>query len=253
MRSGQGFPGNQAEIVFSDIFVEYLEGLPARDREAVLAEIVGLCEHPVVAHPVGTHPLRNRSGSGSLAGWNTLSVLGGEHRVVFAGRIVDGVGTIEVLCAGPRRAGAAYDLATQLVDSGRLTDDEVTEIWVALTLVDVLAEDLGLDGWDYRPPCAPEGMIRAAVASGLLEDALARVLSKTEIEAAMTGGWSPTGPDPQAALRAALREARAGVDVADLDRIIAGRKTDRCRAALPRTGKPCVRKAGHPGPHRSTT
>ncbi len=115
MRTGHHFTGDQAEIVFGDVLVECLEDLPARDREEVLAEVVGLCEHPV-----GTHPLSNRSASDSLAGWNTLGVLDGEHRVVFASRIVD------------------------------------------------------------------------------------------------------------------------------------GRRTDRCRAVLPRTGKPCVRKTGHPGPHRST-
>ena len=246
MRRGERFPNDQAQIVFSDPFVEYLESsLTFGQCEEVLAEVVALC-----ANPAGSHPLSNRGSTDRLAGWNAVDVLNQEHRVVFASRIVNGVGLIEVLCAGPRRASAAYDLANALVASGALTHDEVIEIWQALTLLDVIAEQVGLDGWDYRPPAAPEGLIRAAVASGVLNEATARLLASDEITAAMTAGWDHDGPDPTAALRAALRRARAGVEVGDLTRVLASRAHDRCDAVLPRTGARCVRRDGHPGAHR---
>ena len=247
MRRGGRFPEDQAQIVFSEPFIDYLEGhLTAEEREAVLVEVVALC-----SNPVGSHPLSNRGSTDRLAGWNTVEVLGKAHRVVFASRIVDGVGLIEVLCAGPRRASAAYDLASALVASGALTDDEVIEIWQALTLLDVIAEAVGLDGWDFLPPAAPEGLVRAAVASGVLEESLARLLASDEITAAMAEGWSQSGPDPTAAIRAALRRARTGVEPGDLTGIMRGRAEDRCHLVLPRTGVRCVRRLGHPGPHRS--
>ena len=247
MRPGETFPGNQAEIVLNDVFVEYLEGLTDAERESVLADAVSLCRNPV-----GTHSLSNRGRKDRLAGWNTLDVLNKEHRVVFSSRMVDGVGAIEVLCAGPRKADAAYDLANSLIQTGRLSSDEVTEIWQALTLLDVLAEEVGLDGWDYLPPAAPDGMVRVAVASGLIDEDTARVLNKDEIEAAMENGWGADGPDPVAALRAAMQRARAGVDPGDLTRLMRRRADNRCGAVMPRTGRACIRKAGHSGPHRAT-
>ena len=141
-------PGDQAEIVFGDAFVEYLDRLPQRDREAVLSEVVALCWRPG-----GDHPLGNRAGS-PLAGWRTLEVLERRHRIVFSSRVVDGVGVIHVLCAGPRRASAVYDAAAALVASGRLSDEEATQIWDAIILLELVAETLGLDGWDYLPPPA---------------------------------------------------------------------------------------------------
>lgn len=245
MKGSERLPDDQAEIVFADAFVEYLDRLTEPQREQVLVEIVALC-----ANPVGSHPLSNKSSSGRLAGWNTVDVLNKEHRVVFSSRVVDGVGVIDVLCAGPRRANAVYDLAAALIASGHLTDDEITEIWQALALLEVVSEEVGLDGWDYRPPAAPEGMILAAVNSGLLDDHVARMLSKDEIEAAMAGGWSSGVADPLAALAAAMRRARGGVDPGDLTRLLASRASDRCDAALPRTGSRCVRRMGHPGAHR---
>ena len=247
MRRGEKFPDDQAEIVFNDVFLEYLEQLPAGQREDALVEVVRLCENPA-----GTHPLSNRSGRDRLSGWNTVDILGGEHRVVFASRVVDGVGLVEVLCAGPRKADAVYDLAAALVRTGVLTDEEVTQIWQALSLMDVIAEDVNLDGWDYRPPPAPEGLVQSAIATGLLDEATARALSKDELLAAMEEGWSRGEPDPDAAIAAAMRRARAGVDAVDVTRILAGRRADRCRAVLPRAGAPCIRRAGHPGPHRAT-
>jgi hypothetical protein len=246
VRRGDRFPGNQAQIVFSEPFIEYLEAhLTAQQREAVLVEVVALC-----ANPAGSHPLSNRGSTDRLAGWNTIDVLDKEHRVVFASRVLDGVGLVEVLCAGPRRASAAYDLANNLIATGALTDDEVVEIWQALTLLDIVAEKVGLDGWDYRPPAAPDGLVRAAVASGVLDEVTARLLSSDEITAAMTEGWTDSGPDRAAALKAALLRARAGVDPGDITKVLTARSTNRCDAVLPRTGDRCVRKVSHPGAHR---
>lgn len=113
-------------------------------------------------------------------------------------------------------------------------------------------KNIGLDGWDYRPERAPEGLIRAAVAAGLLDSTIAAVMTKDEINAAMSHGWRPAGPDPAAALRAALGRARAGVDPGDLQRIVTGRAEQRCAAVLPRASAACIRLAGHPGAHRAS-
>jgi hypothetical protein len=246
MRHGQGFPGGQAEIVFNDVFVEYLEELRLEQRESVLVSIVALCDNPI-----GSHPLSNRSSHDTLAGWNTLTVLHNEHRVIFSSIVANGVGVIEILCAGPRRAGAAYDMANALIRTGRLTNEEVTEIWQALMLLDVIAEEVGLDGWDFAPPPAPDGMVRAVVASGLLPESIARALSKDELEAAMEHGWDRGDPNPASALDAAIRRARLGVSEVDVTHILEQRAAERCDVLLPRAGVRCIRRAGHPGPHRS--
>lgn len=246
MKRGERFPDDQAEIVFNDVFVEYLETLPVSARVEVLVEVVRLC-----GNPVGTHPLSNRAGEGALAGWNTVDVLQRQHRVIFGSRIEGGAGLIEVLCAGPRRDDGVYSTAAALARTGRLTDDEITQIWEALALMDIVEERVGLDGWDFRPPPAPEGMVRAAVASGVLEEETARLLSRSEIQAAIEHGWTADAPDPVAALAAALARARAGVDTGDVTRILDDRRVDRCEAHMPRAGALCIRRAGHPGPHRA--
>ena len=245
MSSPGSFPDEQAEVVFSDIFVEYLESLTRRQAEDVVVEVLRLC-----SNPAGTHRLGNKSGK--LAGWNTLYVLGGQHRVVFSSRVLNGVGVIEVLCGGPRRENAVYDLAVNLAASGKLTDEEVNELWLMLTLLRITAEQVGLDGWDYVPEPAPEGMQRAAVKLGLFTEEEAATLSLRELEAAMTAGWDADGnPDAQLALTAALQEARLGVDPGDVTRVLQGRLQPRCGAVLPVAKVPCIRRAGHPGPHRS--
>ncbi len=246
MRAGERFPDDQAQIVFNDVFLEYLETLTPPQREQVLVDVISLC-----ANPVGSHPLSNRNNKDQLAGWNTIDVLQREHRVIFGTRIEDGVGVVEVLCGGPRRADAVYDMANLLIATGRLSDEEVTEIWQVLALLDVVAEHVGLDGWDFRPPQAPPGMVKAAVAAGLLGAEIASALSLDELEAAMEGGWAADGPDPAAALAAALRRSRSGVDVVDATRVLSGRNRDRCDVLLPRSQVPCIRRKGHPGPHRS--
>jgi hypothetical protein len=241
VRRAERFPNNQAEVVFSDIFVEQLETLSEHDRLDVLGAVIALCENPA-----GKHPLR-----APLAGWNTLAVLNSERRVVYKGSQIRGVGLVEVLCLGPRRNDEVYDMANALAITGRLTDEEVTQLWVALALLDVVVEQVGLDGWDYRPEPANTGLRRTAVRSGLLDADTAAVLSKDEVLAAMQHGWGAKGADPIKALRAALERARGSVDPAAVSRIIAGRQHERCGAAMPRAGVRCIRRKSHPGPHRA--
>jgi hypothetical protein len=146
----------------------------------VLAAVVALC-----SAPAGKHPL-----SAALAGWNTVEVLGGHRRVVFRVSAPGGVGLVEVLCLGPRADGEVCDLAAALAASGLLDGDRVTQLWDALAVLDVVAEKVGLDGWDYAPLPAPEGQ-------------------------------APVRSEP------------------------------RCDAVLPRARSRCIRRRGHPGPHRS--
>lgn len=241
MRRAERFPNSQAEVVFGDIFVEQLESLSEHERLDVLGAVIALCENPA-----GKHPLR-----ASLAGWNTLAVRGGERRVVYKGSLVRGVGLIEVLCLGPRRNEEVYDMANALAVTGRLTDEEITQLWVVLALLDVVVEQVGLDGWDYRPEPANMGLRKTAVGSGLLDADTAAVLSKDEVLAAMQHGWGAKGADPIKAIRAALERARGSVDPLAVSRIIAGRKQERCGVAMPRAGVRCIRRKSHPGPHRA--
>ena len=242
MRRGQRLPDDQAEIVFSDVFVEQLAELHPDDRLAVLTAAVRLCEDPA-----GKHPLKV-----PLQGWNTEDVLGGEKRMIYHAGEVDGVGVIDVLCLGPRTGNEVYDMAEGLVGTGLLDDEEVTFLWEALAVLDVVAEDVGLDGWDFRPEPAPEGMRLAAVHSGLLAEDQAALLSKDELEAAMAAGWSGGAPDPRAALAAALERARGrSHGPADIDMVLSGRTAERCGAIMPRAGAACIRRRGHAGPHRS--
>lgn len=241
MRRAERFPNNQAEVVCSDIFVEQLEKLSGDERLDVLSGVIALCENPV-----GKHPLR-----APLAGWNTLAVLNGLRRVIYKGSLVRGVGLIEVLCLGPRRNEEVYDMADALAATGRLTDEEVTQLWVALALLEIVVEHVGLDGWDYRPEPASAGIRKTAIRSGLLDADTAAVLSKDEVLSAMQHGWGAKGADPVKALRAALERARGSVDQAAMSRIIAGRQQQRCGAAMPRAGVRCIRRKSHPGPHRA--
>ncbi len=241
MRRAERLPNNQAEVVFSDIFVEQLEALSEDERLDVLSAVVALCENPG-----GKHPLR-----APLAGWNTLAVLMSERRVVYKGSLVRGVGLIEVLCLGPRRNNEVYGMADAVIATGRLTDEEAIQLWIALALLDVVVERVGLDGWDYRPEPANVGLRRTAVRSGLLDTDTAAVLSKDEVLAAMQHGWGTQGADPVKALAAALERARGSVDPRAVSSIIAGRQHHRCGAAMPRAGVRCIRGKSHPGPHRA--
>lgn len=244
MKRGERLPDDQAEVVFSDAILEQLGQLTADEQEDVLTEIVRLCDDPAGKHPLHT----------PLAGWNTLDVLGGHKRVVYKASVVDGTGLLEVLCIGPRSDNEVYDMAVALNDAGLLEPDEVTDLWDALAVLEIVEEEVGLDGWDYRPPPAPDGMVRAVVAANLLDEGTALALSKRELEAAMAGGWGPQGPDPRAAIIAALEEARKRSrrpKTFDADLVLSGRADDRCGADMPRAGTRCIRRKDHPGPHRA--
>ena len=220
--------------------------MTAHDAEAVLVDVLAL-----LGTRWGKHPLSNRGGE-RLAGLNTLSVLDGHQRVVFRARTTQSVGLLEVLCVAPRRESAVYDLAHSLVESGHLTDDEITQLWDALALLEVEAEQVGLDGWDYAPPPAPEGMVKTAVAAGVLDEATARVLSVDELAAAMEAGWDEYGPNPTVAVDAALHRARTRATFDDAGPILRGRLAPRCDKWMPRAHTRCIRKKGHPGACRST-
>lgn len=244
MRRGDRFPHNTAELVLSDVAVEQLADFTEAEQLDILAELVRLCEDPA-----GKHPLH-----APLAGWNTVEVLQGHKRCVYKASVVDGVGVIDVLCVGPRSDSEVYDMAVALRDAGILTEGELTDLWDALAVLDLVAEQAGLDGWDYRPEPADEGLQRAAVASGLLSEEQAALLGKDEIVAAMEAGWGPDGPDPLAALTAALERARARaepVSADDVETILKRRESDRCGVLMPRAKRRCIRGEGHPGPHRA--
>lgn len=248
MRGSERFPDDQAEVVFSEAFLLYLDGLTADEQETVLAELVRLC-----ANPVGKHPLSNRSSGDRLAGLNTVEVLGKKHRVIYAARVEHGVGVVEVICAGPRTGNAVYDAANALVKSAQLSEEEATQIWDALALLEVVAEAAGIDGWDYLPRPAEAHLVRALVALGLLADDIAAVVSRDEADAAMRNGYDDAGaPDPAAALVAVMRAARARSDYGDATDILRRRRGQRCGARMPRARATCIRRVGHPGPHRAS-
>ena len=70
-RAGR-LPGDQAEIVFTDVFTEQLGRLDTRRKRS--SSMWSACARP----PGGSTRCTLRS-----AGWNTLAVLGGHHRVVY--------------------------------------------------------------------------------------------------------------------------------------------------------------------------
>ena len=162
------FPGNRGEIVFCDPFVEGISQLTKTEMKSILTDVITL-----LGNPVGKHALQNRTATDRLAGLNTLEVLGRKKRVIFGSRVIGGVGIIEVLCLAPRSNNAIYDTANALVKAGYLSNDEVSQIWDALNLLDVIAESVGMDGWDYAPPPGPDGMKKAAVRAGILEQEIA--------------------------------------------------------------------------------
>jgi hypothetical protein len=212
VRRGDRFPGNQAEVVFSDEFVEQLGELTAAERLDVLAEVLRLCDDPAGKHPLKAPP----------AGWNTLDVNAGQRLVVYKASVVEACGLIEVLCLGPRSESEVYDIAAGLVDSGLLTPEEATALWDALALL------------------------------GVVEEEVARLLSLPELEAALERGWGSDGPDPEAALVAALEVARArGRRGGEGRAIVESRGTPRCGAEMPRASALCIRRLDHPGPHRA--
>lgn len=248
MRGNARFPDDQAEIVFAEPFLLYLSDLTGDERESVLTTVVAIC-----SNPAGKHPLSNRSVGDQLAGLNTVEVLERRHRVVFASRLENGVGLVEVICAGPRTGNAVYDVANSLVRSGVLTEEESTQIWDSLALLDIIAEAVGLDGWDYAPRPAEAHLVRALVKLNLLPADIAAVVSRTEADAAMRDGYDGTGePNQNAAMAAVLHAARGRSDYRDAGDVLRRRTDSRCAAELPRARAQCIRRFGHPGPHRSS-
>lgn len=242
MKRGQRLPRNQAEVVFLDSLIEQLADRSAHDQIEIIAEVIRLCEEPA-----GKHPLRS-----PLTGWNTLDVLNGHYRVVYRASIIGDCGLIEVLCIGPRTANKVYDIAVALVDAHLLTEDEVTSLWDSLAILDIIEEEVGLDGWDFAPPPAPDGMVRAAVAAGVLDEDAARLMSLGELQAALEHGWTHGKPDPEAAMLAALERARSRArEIVDTRSIVLARFDERCGVLMPRAAARCIRRKDHPGPHRA--
>lgn len=248
MRVGDSLPGDQAEVTFTTEAEEWIASHVEESQwDEFLDDVVAL-----FTQPWGKHPLSNRHASDQLAGLNTTATLRGAYRIVFRSAISpEGTGLIEILAIGPRSNNRIYDSVNSLIGSGKLRDDEVQSIWDMLALYETTAEKHGLELWDYQPDPAPPGLIRSAVALGVLSHDLAELLSVDEINAAMSDAWDPeTGDlDPARAHRAALTRVAGS---ADPERIFAVRQEPRCEAYMPRAEKPCVRRRGHPGAHRAT-
>lgn len=246
MQVGGKFPGDQAEIVFTDVFVEYLADLDKAEQLSVVETIESLTRNPA-----GKYPLKNSPKLENLAGVNTVETLGGEHRVIYRPRAENGVEVIEVVVGGPRRGDEVYTAAKALEASGRLTADEVTQIWDALDLLAIASDAAGLASWDYRPDPTDAGHRTTVVKAGVLPADIAAVLSKDELNEAMAAAWSDgTGiPNQEDAIEAALRRARSNSLTAR--ELVASRVGPRCGWPMPRVKRPCVRREGHPGAHRS--
>lgn len=88
-------------------------------------------------------------------------------------------------------------------------------------------------------------MRRAAVASGLLDQDIADLLAKDEIEPAMTSGWGPDGSGPEKVLLAAPERARGSADFS-VRKVLGLRRDNRCGAFMVRAKSTCVRRAGSP-------
>ncbi|MCI1748320.1 MAG: hypothetical protein LKI24_09610 [Acidipropionibacterium sp.] len=247
MRTGEHLPGDQAEVVLSDDVIDWIVDHVTEDqRDEILDDIVDL-----FAQPWGKHPLSNRRRTDRLAGLNTASTLSGDYRIVFRSSVDRGVGLIEIIAIGPRSGHRIYDAVNALIATGKLDEGLVQQIWDLLALYQDTADRFGLELWDYRPPAAPDGLVRAAAASGALPADSARLLSSDELMAAMADAWDPvTGkPDIERALAAAVRRVAGS---SDPERVLARREEPRCGVLMPRARKPCIRRRGHPGAHRAT-
>lgn len=236
-----------AEVIFTTEAEEWIASHVEESQwDELLDDVVAL-----FTQPWGKHPLSNRHASDQLAGLNNTATLRGAFRIVFRSAVSpEGTGLIEILAIGPRSNNRIYDAVNSLLSSGKLSDDEVQSVWDMLEIYETTAEKHGLELWDFQPEPAPSGLIRSAVTLGVLPQELAEVLSADEINAAVAGAWDPeTGDlDPARALRAAVTRVAGS---ADPERIFAVRQEPRCSAHMPRAGKPCVRRRGHPGAHRA--
>ena len=247
MRVGDSLPDDQAEVIFTTEAEEWIASHVEESQwDELLDDVVAL-----FTQLWGKHPLSNRHASDQLAGLNTTATLRGAYRIVFRSAVSpEGTGLIEILAIGPRSNNRIYDAVNSLLSSGKLSDDEVQSVWDMLEIYETTAEKHGLELWDFQPEPAPSGLIRSAVTLGVLPQELAEVLSADEINAAVADAWDPDAGDldPARALRAAVTRVAGS---ADPERVFAVRQEPRCSAHMPRAGKPCVRRRGHPGAHRA--
>lgn len=178
------FLEQQAEVVLTEENIDCLiENVVTSQRENVIDTIVSL-----FAAPQGEHPLSNQNKT-NLVGFNTVEVAQREFRIIYRVSVREGVGLIEVITIGHRRDDEVYVYAHDLIQSGKLSEAEQTQIWDALTLIDDTKARVGLEDWDYKEEPAPEGLIKPAVVAGALDEDFARILSKDEIVVAMSAAW----------------------------------------------------------------
>ncbi|WP_293698864.1 hypothetical protein [uncultured Agrococcus sp.] len=245
MQTGEHFPHDQAEVVFSDAAVEWLVAHEDEfDTDQLLDDVADL-----MRRPWGKKPLANRADTPGLAGYNTAEAEHRNLRIVFRSTVSDGVGQIQIITIGKRDNNRVYEIASDLVASGKLSAEEEWQIWELLRSISLQREILGLEEWEYQPPPAPEGMVKSVVAAGILDEVTASKLSIEELNAAMAAAWDDDGTvNVQRALEAAFsRVARSSSP----DRILRTRAEQRCDAYMPRAKEHCIRREGHPGAHRS--
>lgn len=237
-------PRAQAEVVVSETLLEQLGDLPHNAAVDVLATALKLSDNPSGKHALG------RKGKQNLSGWNTSEVLRLAQRIVFSARVIDGVLVIHALCIGPRRDSEVYTIAEAVLKSGALDDEQTQQVWEALALLNVAPELVGLDGWDYQPAAAPDGLRKTVISAHLLDPDDVAHMSAAELVAAMDQGWGEDGWDRDKALAAALAVHRSANPQPDPATVFAKRKEPRCGVFMPRARAHCVRREGHPGPHR---
>lgn len=243
MRPGERFPGNQAEVSFTEQSIDWLiEHVTAAEREAVVDTICAL-----ITSPDGKHRLSNQART-NLVGFNTVEACQRTYRIIYRARVRDGVGLIEIVTIGLRRDNDVYAMADDLIRSGKLTESEQTQIWDALRFLGETKERFGLEEWDYFEDDAPIGLVKTAVAAGVLDEDFARRLSKSELNAAMAAAFSTGVLDTAAAIQAAMERIATS---ATPDRVFTSRKADRCGSWMPVAQTACIRASGHPGAHRS--
>lgn len=243
MQPGERFPDDQAELTFTTESIDWLiANVNVSEREAVFDTIAGL-----FASPEGKHRLSNRAKT-NLVGFNTVEACQRAYRIIFRAKVHESVGSIEIITIGLRRDDDVYAEAHDLIQSGKLSETEQTQIWDALNLLDETKERLGLEGWDYFEVPAPAGLVKAAVAAGILDEDTAKLLTQSELTAAMAAAWESGELDTQAALAAAMERVAAS---ATPDRVFTTRRAPRCGAPMPLAKEICIRAKGHAGAHRA--
>lgn len=243
MQPGECFPDDQAELTFTAESIDWLiANVNTSEREAVFDTITGL-----FTSPEGKHRLSNQART-NLVGFNTIEACQRTYRIIFRAKVHESVGTIEIVTIGLRRDDDVYAEAHDLIHSGKLSETEQTQIWDALKLLEETKERLGLEEWDYFEEPAPVGMVKAAVAAGILDEDIAKRLTQGELTAAMAAAWESGDLDTQAALAAAMERVATS---ATPDRVFTARRAPRCGALMPIAKGICIRAKGHAGAHRA--